>query len=84
MISPASRLHLACISPRSPPHLQVAFLEMERIFITLESELLASSTLVDQVRVRVRVRVRVSVRVSCPPPPPSSTRWGDIGEMQGR
>ena len=55
--------------------LKVAFLEMERIFITLESELLASSTLVDQVRVRVRVRVRVSVRVSCPPPPPSSTRW---------
>ena len=29
--------------------LKVAFLEMERIFITLESELLASSTLVDQV-----------------------------------
>jgi len=28
--------------------LKVAFLEMERIFITLESELLASSTLVDQ------------------------------------
>ena len=37
---------------------------MERIFITLESELLASSTLVDQVRVRVRVRVSVRVGVT--------------------